>query len=288
MNHAFLIMAHDEPELLKRIVNRLVAPNHYIFIHIDCKSPIYPFECQMHNVYYLYGKQRVNVIWGGFSQLKAEFQLIKAALNCGIDMDYFHLISGHDYPIVSNTSFDVFFENNKGKSFLYYDKEDEAILWRQEKYPRRVCPYYLYDVNIKPMLLKRIVSKILNIKKRSYIENLYAGWNWFSFHKTVISWLMSHRQHYISMEKRFRYTSCSDEMFFQTILHPFVEQLDIETTSSLRYIDWHPKRQAKSLPLILELCDYDEIIQSGMLFCRKVNHSQSAELLNKLDAFAKN
>lgn len=38
MNHAFLILAHDSPELLQRIVNRLKAPNHYIFIHLDIKS----------------------------------------------------------------------------------------------------------------------------------------------------------------------------------------------------------------------------------------------------------
>ena len=38
MNHAFLIEAHDSPELLQRIVDRLNAPNHYLFIHLDGKS----------------------------------------------------------------------------------------------------------------------------------------------------------------------------------------------------------------------------------------------------------
>lgn len=38
MNHAFLIVAHDSPELLQRIVKRLEAPNHYIFIHLDKKK----------------------------------------------------------------------------------------------------------------------------------------------------------------------------------------------------------------------------------------------------------
>ena len=38
MNHAFLIETHDSPELLQRIVDRLNAPNHYFFIHLDGKS----------------------------------------------------------------------------------------------------------------------------------------------------------------------------------------------------------------------------------------------------------
>ena len=283
MNHAFLMMVHDEPELALRIVKRLVAPNHFIFMHIDRKIPKEHFNFSLNGLTILPNDSRIQVSWGGFSQVEAEFQLIKSALDCGIDIDYFHLISGHDYPIVNNYLFDDFFKKNNGKSFLYYDTEDEALLWRKNKYPWRVCRYHLNDINIRPLLLKRIVSKILSIKKRPYIENLFAGWQWWSFNKTVISWLSSHRQDYSLMIKRFRYTACADELFFQTILHPFVNQLNIETKTSLRYIDWHPKRPIKSLPLILESCDYDEIIQSGMLFCRKVTLSKSIPLLNKLD-----
>ena len=36
-NHAFLILAHNQPELLSRIVSVLKAPNHYFFIHVDAK-----------------------------------------------------------------------------------------------------------------------------------------------------------------------------------------------------------------------------------------------------------
>ncbi|MBR6123907.1 hypothetical protein IKQ19_10000 [Candidatus Saccharibacteria bacterium] len=287
MNHAFLMMVHDEPELALRIVNRLIAPNHFIFMHIDRKISKEHFNFSLKGLTILPNDSRVRVSWGGFSQVEAEFQLMKSALTCGIDMDYFHLISGHDYPIVSNNLLDDFFEKNNGKSFLYYDKEDEALLWRKKKYPGRVCRYHLNDINIKPLLLKRILSKMLSIKKRPYIENLFAGWQWWSFNKTVITWLSSHHQDYSAMAKRFRFTACSDELFFQTILHPFVKQLNIETTTSLRYIDWHPKRPTKSLPLILDARDYEEIIQSGMLFCRKVTLSKSIELLNKLDDYAR-
>ena len=36
-NHAFLILAHNQPELLSRIVSVLMAPHHYFFIHVDAK-----------------------------------------------------------------------------------------------------------------------------------------------------------------------------------------------------------------------------------------------------------
>lgn len=60
MNHAFLIMAYNEPMLLARIVDRLKAPNHYMFIHIDKKSNIEEFKASLpedsHTVYLGGGK----------------------------------------------------------------------------------------------------------------------------------------------------------------------------------------------------------------------------------------
>ena len=46
MNHAFLIQAHNYPELLADIVNLMSAPNHYFFIHIDKKATIYMHSSQ--------------------------------------------------------------------------------------------------------------------------------------------------------------------------------------------------------------------------------------------------
>ena len=48
-------MAYNEPMLLARIVDRLKAPNHYMFIHIDKKSDIEEFKAYLpedsHTVY---------------------------------------------------------------------------------------------------------------------------------------------------------------------------------------------------------------------------------------------
>ena len=38
MNHAFLIQAHNQPQLLKLIVDLLDSSNHFFYIHIDLKS----------------------------------------------------------------------------------------------------------------------------------------------------------------------------------------------------------------------------------------------------------
>ena len=188
-------------------------------------------------------KIRIRVLWGGFSLIKAELQLLKAASNCGFDIDFFYLISGLDYPIVSNEFFDNYFKKIEGKSFLYYGKEKDAANWRKGKYPKRVCP-------------------------------------------NVLDWLFSYYDEYSSIEKNFHYTLCCDELFSQTIFQSLIEKLHIGTSLSMCFIELYPKRSTKKLSLVLDYRDYDDIISSGMLFCRNVSLSQSGELLNRLDAFA--
>lgn len=146
MKHGFMIMTHAFPEQLEEIVNLLEAPNHYFFINIDKKQDDKPFKqlLQDHkNIYFTEGKNRIRVVHGGFSQIQAEISLLTLANNKG--MDYFHLISGQDFPCVPNSQFDKFFEDNEGKSYMHYDSPEEANIWIKDKYPKRYKFFYFRD-----------------------------------------------------------------------------------------------------------------------------------------------
>lgn len=60
-------------------------------------------------------------------------------------------------------------------------------------------------------------------------------------------------------------------------------EVPVISNNSFRYVDWHPKHDYTSLPLILDERDYDDIVNSGMLFCRKVELGKSDTLLDMLD-----
>ena len=104
--HAFLILAHSNPQFVARLVNSLVAPNHYFFIHIDKKSKE-DFSClkQIPNCTFL--KKRVSCNWGGFSLVEATLNLLKEA-KAADNFSYFHLLSGTDYFCSTNEAFDKF------------------------------------------------------------------------------------------------------------------------------------------------------------------------------------
>lgn len=80
---------------------------------------------------YLPNSQRIKVYHAGFSIVRAEISLIKAAMSFPKKMDYLHLISGHDYPCTSNEEFDRFFKQcPSGRSYMHYDNDEQHIMWK--------------------------------------------------------------------------------------------------------------------------------------------------------------
>ena len=54
----------------------------------------------------------MKVNWGGFSLIKCELRLLKAAVMSDTEYSRYHLISGLDLPIKSQDYIHAFFKNN--------------------------------------------------------------------------------------------------------------------------------------------------------------------------------
>ena len=70
MKVAYLILCHDEPYLVKRIINRLKTHHsNYIFVHVDLKSDISKFYVQPDGANIVFLNKRYNISWGGWNCL---------------------------------------------------------------------------------------------------------------------------------------------------------------------------------------------------------------------------
>lgn len=294
MNHAFLIQAHKSPELLRRILLRLEKENHYFFINIDKKvKNIQWYQEYIKDIKNIELISYMNVMHGGFSQVKCTMMQLQYANSQTIDFQYYHTISGQDYPCVSMETFDAFFEDND-RSYMMLDTVEEADEWKQNKYPHRLDHWYFMDVFNKPWMCKIHLAGIIRrliywVPRKKFDQNLiWGGWNWFSLHEDVVRFITDFFDNNQSFIKRFYNTTSSDELVFSSIIYPYVDVLKIEKRNSLRYIDWNPKREYSTLPLILDERDYDDIVSNGAFFCRKVDAEQSKRLLEMLDRRSKN
>ena len=80
--HAYLIMAHTQPELLKKLLERLDDERNDIYLHIDSKAKDYPIS----DIAAVLKKskcivtERTDVKWGSYSQIHCEMVLLKEAV----------------------------------------------------------------------------------------------------------------------------------------------------------------------------------------------------------------
>ena len=120
MKHALLILAHKDFNHLLEII-RFFRGEFYIYIHIDKKGSITPDEQialrEMENVRSVESCYSIN--WGGHNVLKGVIHLMRVAVKDGL-ADYYHLISGQDFPTKTPEELKRFFEQRKGTEFINY------------------------------------------------------------------------------------------------------------------------------------------------------------------------
>ena len=83
-----------------------------------------------------------DVNWGGTSVLESEMHLLRMAVQRS-DADYFHLISGQDYPTRPLDYFLEFYDRNAGKEYIGYLHLPHPN-WEDNTF-RRLQYYYPYD-----------------------------------------------------------------------------------------------------------------------------------------------
>lgn len=294
MRHAFLIIAHNNWDLLMRLVKKLDSSNNDIFIHIDKKSDIsneimdeIRCSCNISKVEFI---ERYNVNWGGYSQINSTLRLFERARKGAFD--YYHILSGIDFPIKPMKEIDKFFEQNKGYEFVHFCTDEftkansdryAQYHWLQEKVGRnqKGILYYLEKVSVK---IQKNVFQINRAKKYKDVD-FKCGSNWCSLSHEFVNYLLENEN---KIKKMFSHSCCCDEFYIQTMLYNSrfknriykwndKNNLDID---NLRAIDWE-----RGNPYTFQEDDYEELVKSNNLFCRKVSDQEQKyeKLIQKLE-----
>ncbi len=270
--HAYLIMAHHQFDFLKELIHALDDERNDIYLHIDQKASGFNFSdlsqaVQKSNLYFT---ERLNVHWGGYSQIACELTLLRAALPG--HYAYYHLLSGSDFPLKTQEKIHAFFEAHAGWEFLHFDSEEFAPGLRE-----RISLYHFFRESSCPlaepadMLLSRLqrLFHVDRLKKESIA--LQKGANWFSITHEFAEYTLS-REDWI--EKHFRHSVCADELLLQTLAlnSPFMEHIfdpfgDEHSLGNLRYVDW--KRGGNNSPYTFQKEDAAFLKSLPHLFARK-------------------
>lgn len=289
--HAYLIMIHNNKPQVLKLLKCLDYDENDIYIHIDKKSAL--TEADFTGVLKksrLFFSERCNVSWGSFSVAQAELNLLKAAVP-NDRYEYYHLLSGADFPLKTQEYIHEFFDTNKGLDFVSMceTKGKDNSWWEdrikyyyhfQEKFGRgKVGGYYRKATGL--------VQKILHINRMKKSGIMYAvGSQFFSITHDFAEYVVSNEQW---VKDTFRSVFCVDELFLQTLWLKYGkgklyrtdmkpdENIQVEFQNIMRAIDWH-----RGSPYLWKADDYEWLINSDYLFVRKTDCTADGGLVDKI------
>jgi hypothetical protein len=299
---AYMILAHDQPELFGRLLHAIHADGVTVYAHIDAKSDQRTFENASKRAAIQFVPAPIKVNWGGFSQVAATVKLLEHAQTHGRH-DYYIFLSGRDYPLLPHRSLLALLEQNPTRSYMnfYALAEGTDFVGKIRNY----CYYDLYAL-LPTRFLRRAANRIVReisarLPDRRFVRNMqaYRGSTSWCLTEQIVGHLLAfiHDPLNASYINFFRSVSCCDEIFFQTIVlnSPYANTLHLydqdgrrppgemrnENKAYLHYVDWNPQREN---PAVLDESDFDALYASGKYFARKFDSAKSARLLDRIDA----
>lgn len=292
MKQAYLIMAHNNFDQLSTLLSLLDDKRNDIFLHIDARAADFDGTavCAVVRHAKLMLVPRMRVFWGGYSLVACQMKLLKEAVSSG-EHGYYHMISGVDLPIQSNDCIAGFFDAHQGEEFIHFtSRQDADNLSGVER--KRIAVYHPFQDHIgrRGIRVNSLVESVqsfcgVNRLAGSRFEgHLGKGSNWFSITHDFARYLV---QHMDEIEKTFSSGFCADELVIQTMIlaSPFKDRIyrgvaDDDYASIMRYVDWN-----RGAPYVFRAADFDELVNSGMMFARKFDSHVDDEIIRKLAAY---
>jgi hypothetical protein len=303
MKIAALILAHKNKEQLERLISVMTHPFVDIYIHLDQKSSLSPFDFWNCNVRFT--EKRFDVRLFDFSMVDAEMELIHTALSHE-RYSYYILLSGQDYPlrhvddiynylcisypkplieVISPEIVTMF-----GHVFRYpwalkrFKINSEAFLRKllpnKSIYPYKYVPEGIVLVS---SWVKRMFIKSPKQRLKSMGIEPYFGSQWWILPDIVVDEIFS----FYNNEDFCRcikdcYTC--DEAFFQTAVMVFADRFGI----TLNEKGYYPNKKWFAIfshqhPVVLTKNHFDQLVSSNKLFARKFDINTDATILDMLD-----
>jgi len=318
MEKNYIILVHENPQQLLRLIKALDDNKSFFYIHVDKKVDIQDFKeliTGYKNVFFV--TDRYECIWGNISIVYATLSCMHEVVNDQRN-GYCILMSGKDYPVKSTQAINSFFDLNNGYEFINVKPIDEC--WPDNKWVQRFNYYSFYlsskrqDFVSIPCIFsrdfflfngwkskcKRLIKTkdislflevlIYTIRKRKHPKDIipYGGAQWWAFSIPTLIKIIEFVEKNNYFVRYHKYTLIPDEVFFQTIImYLATKDKDIKIRGTLTYTNW--ERKNVSLPVTFCSADLRELINlpGDKLFARKLDINIDEKFLDEIDNYRK-
>lgn len=281
---AFGVLAHQDPEMARRLATALAG--HPVVLHVDATTDITPFR-DIPGVRLV--EDRVDVRWGGFSEVEAVLRVYRDCLDELGDAPgaKVALLSGADYPVRPLEEFFAYAESVPWSEHVRAIPVLDGTPYMENKIRRR----HFYDAapvggtgwtKRRRGATRRLLSAGLPRRRPEAFAPLTPVWGstWTMLSTECLDEIMPQALD-PQVQKLFRHTQTPLEMYFATLVHSHptwstrtefgIEPRDGKWPSEFPNFSYiHP-----TLGVWLDETYGEEIVQSGGYFARKI---RSADL----------
>lgn len=274
MRIVYVILAHQLPDQLVRLVRRLNTPSALFLIHINRRSDDAVLEtaraglAELDNVVFL---RRHKLYWGGFGHVGATIEAIDELDRRSTHFDYVALLTGQDYPIKPVSVIERTLAQSGGRSFMAYDRLPGG--W--EDGMKRITRWHERRLGVP-----RGWHLSLPVPRR-FPRGLvpYGGSSYWWLTREAVE----HVRRFIAEQPRayrfFKHVDVPDEIFFHTVVMNSSLR-DCVVNDELRHVDW----TRDPMPWVFGADDLATLRRSPKLLARKFDLTLDAEILDLIDS----
>lgn len=300
MKIAYLISVYKDPQQFGKLIQALFFEEARFFVHVDKKVSQDIFEESIpvqYRDYVYFTSKRYWIHWGGWNQVLYQKTLLEDCINSNIEFERVFIITGQDYPLISNKDLIEQLKYNPKKEYLIGLDISNCNPIIQEK----ILLYHFFrdidGVSYKTKQIfsycSRIIMKILPFRKKNYL--IVDGKKWHVFQSSSYMCITYALAKYVVTNMKnnaimsyFRYSFVPEELVIPTIifnscyrnyasLSENKDYVGLRSLSAITYFNYGKKIQVFSED------NYDELRRCNKFFARKLETGISDSLLLKID-----
>lgn len=299
---AYLISVYKDPVHLQRLVSALsYSVEEYVsfFVHVDAKVDESAFRqsCKKTNVFFT--QNCFWVQWGGYSQVMYQKELLRCAFETEKGQDNFSrfvIITGQDYPILSNIQMFDWYNNHPKQQILSGVNLTQNF---PEDYHLFMVYHFFRDTHFKKYLYQRIASavsrkvmRLVPLRKHPYLQ--IDGEKWDVWKSSYMCLTHDCAQYVLEMMERkdicdyFLHSFVPEEMMIPTVVFNSKWKSEAIEVQRSDYLGLISISMLEEFEYGQEIKVYNEddleyLLSCGNFFCRKVQTGLSDKLMDMLD-----
>ncbi|MES2657313.1 MAG: beta-1,6-N-acetylglucosaminyltransferase [Verrucomicrobiota bacterium] len=234
MNLGFIILAHHQPDAVRRLVDLLAIDGNRVVIHFDTSATRADQQAVARIAAEKPGQvtviSKVHCVWGEWSLVDAVLHALREFEKLPDRPDYIHLMSGADFPIRPVAELQEFLRRNPNRDFIECCDITQKAWVKGGLGTERLRFFYPFNFRTHRAAFDRMVrwQRKLKIRRRMPMDlKPHMGSQWWTLRWPTCKKVLDFTREHPEVPKFFKSTWIPDESYFQTVIARIIPRWQI-------------------------------------------------------------